>query len=635
MTVPTKNSWLYSLRYNWRLYRQAWQYVHSYSRYMWGAVALSVFLSVTSGFATYSFLPVFSLVFEGQHELPARNKASNTPREGPRLPWHSFTTQLGQRSNNLLQKVAGTGSVISRLARLAVFISALTAISTALTLAVDYLFILIQAAGSRHLREVVFKHLVSLPMSYFNKGRIGYLLSRVENDIGGTVSMVAKSLSDIILHSFMSVTFLALLFFINYQLALLLLPILLATGFFAALIGTWINRTRKRILQLHSETVAWLQEFLAGIRIIRAFAAERYEQQRWRKYLNRGYRLEVVGSLNKILPSRLTELFVVLFSAVIMLAGGWMITQQRATVAEFLVFFILLVRFQRPVSGLVHVWWHIQNGLAFSERIFSLLEEPAENIKGRRALPTRVETISFERVAFKYENELVLEDINFTLAAGKLVALVGPSGSGKSSIVDLLLRFYNPTSGLIRLNDLDISELPLRPYRALFGVVTQDTFLFHDTVRRNILYATDQRVSEKDWLAAARAARVDDFVKDLPQGYETMVGERGARFSSGQRQRIALARAMVRNPAVLVLDEATSALDSVSERQVQAAINDLIQRRTTLVIAHRLSTVRRADQILVLSEGHIVESGRHEELARRDGLYRHLWRLQTEAVAAI
>jgi len=303
--------------------------------------------------------------------------------------------------------------------------------------------------------------------------------------------------------------------------------------------------------------------------------------------------------------------------------------------SAFLAFLAIAMRMMSPVKWLGHFPSLIQPGLAAAERAFELLDEQSEVLDRPGAQPVTAfrDAIRVERAGFRYGNgEPVLRDIDLEIRPGEVVALVGPSGAGKSTLADLLPRFHDVSEGRVTLDGSDVRDLRLAELRSLFGIVTQETILFHDTVRANIAYGRDG-VPQEQVEEAAKAANAHDFISEMPEGYDTILGERGVRLSGGQRQRIAIARALLRNPPILILDEATSALDTESERQVQQAIDELLEGRTVIVIAHRLSTVRRADQILVLDAGRIAERGTHDQLLVKDGLYRHLHQLQFTGMA--
>lgn len=612
-----------------RLYLRAFAYIRPFSRRIIVAVLLSTVVGLVSGVATYSFLPVFSLVFQQTELSGAAATATSAPSTSP----VSFLAEMQRGATSWFGKlfiiVSGSGTIFSRLVRLITFIISLTAITALVRFVIDYIFMTVQANGTLQLRQQTFAHLTRLPLRFFNKTKSGTIIARMENDIGGTISMVSKSIADVVINIFMALIFLSLLFLINTRLTLITFPFLLVIGLGTAWVGVWVRKNRQKILALQGDIVAIIHEFLSGIRVVKAFVAEEQEEERWNQSIRYWYKLEVLNSLNKFLPIRAGEIIMAVIAGSLLITGGWFTINKDMEVPELLLFFVLLIRFQQPIMALSRIWIDIQNGLAYAARAFNLLSEPVEVRDGLQAISTLTSKIEFHNVSFDHGEGDVVKNITFTIKRGQVIALVGPSGSGKSTISDLLLRFYEATSGKILIDGIATNLITLGSYRSLFGVVTQDTFLFHDTIRNNIAYALRGGANDIQIKAAAQAAHADEFIKNLPAGYDTMVGERGVRLSGGQRQRIAIARALIRNPSVLILDEATSALDTKAERMVQQAIDHLIVGRTALVVAHRLSTVQKADLILVINKGRLVESGTHQQLLDQGGLYSSLWGMQS------
>jgi subfamily B ATP-binding cassette protein MsbA len=374
-----------------------------------------------------------------------------------------------------------------------------------------------------------------------------------------------------------------------------------------------------------------LQETISGIRLVKASGTESYEEGRFAEGSNKYARSSLKLARLALLAPPVTEIIGTVIAVLILWIGAWQVLRSGTmTGATLLAFLTLVLRLLQPLKQLSQMRTTAQSSLASAERLFEILDSPAEfqRDRGTRDTATFDRYIEFENVSFSYGDAPVLSGVDFSASKGEVVALVGPSGSGKSTLVDLIPRFYEPTGGRILLDGIDTREVRLPALRSLTGIVSQETVLFHDTVRSNIAYGATGQYSQEQIEAAARAANAHEFIMELPRGYDTLLGERGTRLSGGQRQRLAIARALLTDPPILILDEATSALDTESERLVQEAVDRLLQGRTVFVIAHRLSTITHADQILVLERGEIVERGTHAELLARRGAYHRLYSLQ-------
>ena len=494
-----------------------------------------------------------------------------------------------------------------------------------------YLVVRLEQAVTRDLRNQVYSHLLDLDMRFFGRTRSGQIISRLTSDADQLRSLVTRNIAKLATSVFQVIATLAALVAISIELTLVAIVVL------PAMFGIWgrlvrrLRRADRGVLNLAGEVAAHIQETLGGIRLVKASAAEDFERDRFRALTRAYYKQFVRAERLRALAGPLTETMAALGTVVLLWYGSRMVLVEQALEgAAFMGFLVLSLRLYSPVKWLSKFPSSVQPGLAAAERLFEFLDTPIEmrDPPGAREFTGFRERIRFEGVGFAYvPGKPVLEDISFEVKPGEVVALVGPSGAGKTTLVDLIARFYDPTVGRITVDGVDLREFSLRSLRSHLGIVTQDTVLFHDTVRANIAYGLGD-VPQEAIERAARAARAHDFIMQLPEGYDTVVGERGTRLSGGQRQRLAIARAILRDPPILIFDEATSALDSESELLVQQAIEQLLAGRTVFVIAHRLSTIRRADQILVMEAGRIVERGTHEELLSRDGLYRHLYRLQ-------
>ena len=491
----------------------------------------------------------------------------------------------------------------------------------------------LQEYVTRDLRNAFYSHLQRLPLGYYTQTRAGQILARVLQDTQATKSLVVEIVTRALQSGATVVLTIAALVAISWELTLLALVI---APLLIALLQPLLRKLRKghrRLGNQYGDIASVVQESVSGIRLVKAFQAEPYEERRFVEASDRYARGMVRVTRIAALAQPITETVGTAIAVAILWIGAReVLVDGSLTGAALITFLILVMRMLQPLKQLSQVPTTAQQSLAAAERLFETLDTPTETARdrGTRAIEAFRSDVTFEGVSFAYEEGAppVLADVSFTARRGEVVALVGPSGAGKSTLVDLIPRFYEPTGGRILVDGVDTRDITLPSLRALTGIVSQDTVLFNDTVRNNIAYGRPGTYGDAQLQAAARAANAHDFIAELPEGYDTVLGERGARLSGGQRQRLAIARALLVDPPILILDEATSALDTESERLVQEAIERLLAGRTVFVIAHRLSTIEGADQILVLDRGRLVERGTHAELLGRRGTYARLHALQ-------
>jgi subfamily B ATP-binding cassette protein MsbA len=505
----------------------------------------------------------------------------------------------------------------------------ITALNAATRLLQNYLM---QYSGLKVLevlRDEMYSKIIMLPLRFYEGTRVGMLMSRIIND----VSLIRSSMPALVMLIRQVITLLSLMAVVIYQnaeLAFWALVVLPLAFFPFIYFGRRMRKLSGKGQEKMGDVSALLQEMLSGIRVVKAFGTERQERVRFDKENKRLLRLTLKSVLAGEFSSSVMELVGAVGIGLVLWIGGMQVIEGKTTPGTFFSFVAALVMMYDPVKKLSNANLNIQNALAGAERVFGILDDPALDVEkgGALAVERPFRELRFEHVRFVYDDGTVaLDDVSFSIRAGERIAIVGPSGAGKTTFVNLIPRFYDPQKGRILLNDVPLEEYDLASLRSAVSLVSQDSFLFNISMFDNITYGI-AGAGEKEAREAAGAAFAHDFIMETPEGYQTVIGERGVKLSGGQKQRLTIARALVKDAPLLILDEATSALDSESERVVQQALENLMKNRTSIVIAHRLSTIIGADRILVMEKGRLVAQGRHEELLLASPLYAKLYTMQ-------
>ncbi|MFA6218053.1 MAG: ABC transporter ATP-binding protein [Candidatus Omnitrophota bacterium] len=481
----------------------------------------------------------------------------------------------------------------------------------------------------RDIRAKLYAKLQTLSLDYFKKKRSGELISRITNDVKLVENAVSYGSTDLIYQSLQVVLFTFLIFFINTRLAFTALVLLPLISLPILKVGKVLRKLSRRSQETMADINSLLFETIVGTRIVKAFNMEHYEVRKFNQVNHNYYRISMKSIKRILLLGPFTELLGCLAGLFVLFWGGREVIDGKISFGVFGLFLGSLFSLVRPFKKLSSVNSINQQAVAAGTRIYEVLDALPTVVekKNSQELLDFKESIIFENIVFNYESQEILKDINLKVKKGEVLAIVGPSGSGKTTLVDLIPRFYDPKHGRILLDDFDLRDVNIKSLRKLIGIVTQETILFNDTIRANIAYGRPH-ASREEVERAAIQAHADEFIKNLPVGYETYIGDRGTKLSGGERQRLSIARALLKDPPILILDEATSQLDTESERLVQEALNRLIHGRTVFVIAHRLSTIRHANRIMVLNEGRIVQVGTHQELLSKGGLYKKLYQNQ-------
>jgi subfamily B ATP-binding cassette protein MsbA len=492
----------------------------------------------------------------------------------------------------------------------------------------SFLMRIVGAKAVRDVRQELFRKIILLPMNFYVKKPSGELISRVINDSNVLQNMLGYSIKDILVEGATFIALLTVAFIRRWDLTLLALIVVPVSLFVIDRFGKKMKRISQKAQEQISGLIVRLTESISGIKMIKAFMREDLHRNKFERENINYYRIAIKGARTAEYSKLVHEIIAGIGLTIIMFYGLSLIYYDKMTFGEFFSFFGAISLMLSPIKRIGSANNSLQQARAAAERIFYLLDQQVET-NGTAELPSFEKEIAYINVSFHYPGtkRKVLDKINFRVKRGEVVAIVGRSGAGKTTLLDILPRFYRPTGGKVTIDGIDINDLTLESLRRNIGIVSQDVILFNETVKDNIVFGKLD-ASEEEIIEAAKAAYAHDFIMEMPDGYNTIIGERGVRLSGGQKQRISIARAILKNPPILILDEATSSLDTASELIVQKALNNLMKGRTTFVIAHRLSTVRRADRILVLDRARIVEAGTHEELLRNGGIYRTLYMSQ-------
>ncbi len=614
-----------------KTYFRILSYVRPYWRHLAVTVVLSILFAIFNGVSIYLVIPLLDTLFQESSVAPNVESTANGDIVSSFIP--DFLIDIKDSVVSWFVDFVYLGDKIEILVKICLIILIVFFLKNVFGYLQAYFMAYIEYASMNELRNAAYKHLHKLPLSFFKKEKVGNIISRITNDISRIQESISATFSNLVKEPFTIVVFLVIAVSISWQLTLLaaiILPVsMLAIGW----IGLKVRAQSTTVQEKLADITSVLQETISGVKVVKAFGMEKYENKRFVSETKSFLRvvLKVVRIKNSASP--VTEMISVLVGAVIIYYGGVLVlSKSNLSASLFMGFLLAIFQMMRPIKELSTVNNRIQEASAAADRVFEILDivPDIKNKPDAKVLAGFKESIMFENISFRYDDsdELILNHINFKVAKGDIVALVGPSGGGKSTLVDLIPRFYDPADGRLLIDGEDIREFTIESLRNKMGIVTQETFLFNASIKQNIAYGLEEFPFEKI-IEAAKTANAHNFILETSNGYDTIIGERGVKLSGGQRQRITIARALLKNPEIMIFDEATSALDSESEILVQEAIERLMKNRTTFVIAHRLSTIRNATKIIVIDYGKIVQEGTHEELIKNEkGLYKMLYDMQ-------
>jgi ATP-binding cassette, subfamily B, bacterial MsbA len=610
-----------------KIYLRLLGYLKPYWRTLTLSMVFAIAFSFFSGVSIYLTVPLLEALFN----TGGSQAATALPAAAPSIAT-DWLGSLREQISGAFHNLVFTGDVRESLLRICVIIVVSFLLKNVFGYLQSNLMTYVEQGLIRDLRNQVYRHLHALPLAYFKNERTGSLISRVMNDVNVVNSGISASFYTLIREPLLVVVYLGISIVLSWKLTLIAFVVLPLVLVVISRIGRRVRQESGIVQERIADLTSVLHETISGVKVVKAFGMEEVENRKFGAENERYFQTILKVARIRNLASPTTEFLSAFAGGVIIWYGGMQVLHYETMKAsEFLGFLFSLFQLMPPIKELSSVNNRIQEATAAGLRIFDILDTQPKIRNAADAVPLREfsRAVEFRNIAFEYDDgDPVLADISLTVKKGEAVAIVGPSGAGKSTLVDLVPRFYDPTSGAVLIDGIDLKQVELKSLREKIGIVTQETILFNETVRNNIAYGV-QGADFDAVVAAAKAANAHNFIMDMPRQYDSIIGERGVKISGGERQRLSLARAILKNPPILILDEATSSLDTESEILVQQAIERLMAGRTSIVIAHRLSTIQHADRIVVVAGGRIVETGKHRDLVKKKtGLYKKLYDLQ-------